>query len=122
MEGYDAIVSPTLSTVTFPVGVPFDKAYPKYPGGPSLISPGNLAGLPALALPNGFGPNGLPTSSRSSAAPGVKRRSPHWAPATSAKPPSTASARRCVTHAARGLARLARQRPIADGGRATPSR
>jgi len=62
MRGYDAIVSPTLSTVTFPVGVPFDKAYPKYPGGPSLISPGNLAGLPALALPNGFGPNGLPTS------------------------------------------------------------
>ena len=62
MKGFDAIVSPTLSTVTFPVGVPFDKAYPKYPGGPSLISPGNLAGLPALALPNGFGPNGLPTS------------------------------------------------------------
>jgi len=62
MDAYDAIVSPTLSTVTFPVGVPFDKAYPKYPGGPSLISPGNLAGLPALALPNGFGPNGLPTS------------------------------------------------------------
>ncbi len=62
IEGYDAIVSPTLSTVTFPVGVPFDKAYPKFPGGPSLISPGNLAGLPALALPNGFGPNGLPTS------------------------------------------------------------
>jgi aspartyl-tRNA(Asn)/glutamyl-tRNA(Gln) amidotransferase subunit A len=62
MEGYDAIASPTLATVTFPVGVPFDKAYPKYPGGPSLISPGNLAGLPALALPNGFGPNGLPTS------------------------------------------------------------
>ncbi len=62
MEGYDAVVSPTLPTVTYPVGLGFDKAYPKYPGGPSLISPGNLAGLPALALPNGMGPNGLPTS------------------------------------------------------------
>jgi Asp-tRNA(Asn)/Glu-tRNA(Gln) amidotransferase A subunit family amidase len=27
-----------------------------------LIAPGNLAGLPALALPNGMGPHGLPTS------------------------------------------------------------
>ncbi|MDB5041508.1 MAG: Amidase [Candidatus Eremiobacteraeota bacterium] len=62
MEGYDAIVSPTLSTVTYPVGLSFEKAYPKYPGGPSLISPGNLGGLPAIALPNGMGPNGLPTS------------------------------------------------------------
>jgi aspartyl-tRNA(Asn)/glutamyl-tRNA(Gln) amidotransferase subunit A len=62
MHGYDAVVSPTLPTVTYPIGLGFDKAYPKYPGGPSLISPGNLAGLPALALPNGMGPNGLPTS------------------------------------------------------------
>jgi aspartyl-tRNA(Asn)/glutamyl-tRNA(Gln) amidotransferase subunit A len=62
MGGYDAIVSPTLSTVTYPVGLNFEKAYPKYPGGPSLISPGNLGGLPAIALPNGMGPNGLPTS------------------------------------------------------------
>jgi aspartyl-tRNA(Asn)/glutamyl-tRNA(Gln) amidotransferase subunit A len=62
MSGYDAVVSPTLPTVTYPVGLAFEKAYPKYPGGPSLISPGNLAGLPALALPNGMGPNGLPTS------------------------------------------------------------
>jgi aspartyl-tRNA(Asn)/glutamyl-tRNA(Gln) amidotransferase subunit A len=62
MHGYDAVVSPTLPTVTYPIGLGFDKAYPKYPGGPSLISPGNLAGLPALALPNGMGPSGLPTS------------------------------------------------------------
>ena len=62
MGSYDAIVSPTLPTVTYPVGLGFDKAYPKFPGGPSLISPGNLAGLPALAMPNGIGPNGLPTS------------------------------------------------------------
>jgi aspartyl-tRNA(Asn)/glutamyl-tRNA(Gln) amidotransferase subunit A len=62
IAGYDAIVSPTLPTVTYPVGIGFDKVYTKFPGGPSLIAPGNLAGLPALALPNGMGPNGLPTS------------------------------------------------------------
>jgi aspartyl-tRNA(Asn)/glutamyl-tRNA(Gln) amidotransferase subunit A len=58
---YDAIVSPTLSTVAYPVGVPFDKAYPKYPGSVSLISAGNLTGLPAIGFPNGFGEHGLPT-------------------------------------------------------------
>ena len=58
---YDAIVSPTLSTVAYPIGVPFDKTYPKYPGVVSLISPGNLTGVPALGFPNGFGDNGLPT-------------------------------------------------------------
>ncbi len=59
---YDAVVSPTLPTVTYPVGVPFDKVYTKYPGRVSLISPANLVGLPAIALPNGFGENHLPTS------------------------------------------------------------
>ncbi|HTD37274.1 MAG TPA: amidase [Candidatus Limnocylindrales bacterium] len=62
MDGYDAIVSPTLPTVTYPVGLPFEKAWPKYPGATSLISPGNLAGLPAIAMPNGMGPENLPTS------------------------------------------------------------
>jgi aspartyl-tRNA(Asn)/glutamyl-tRNA(Gln) amidotransferase subunit A len=60
-EGYDAIVHPTLPTVAYPVGLPFDKAYPKYPGATGLGSPGNLAGLPAMSLPNGFGENHLPT-------------------------------------------------------------
>ncbi|MFN2459252.1 MAG: amidase [Candidatus Velthaea sp.] len=59
---YDAVVSPTLSTVAYPVGVPFDKAYPKYPGGPDLIAAGNLAGLPALTIPNGIADKGLPSS------------------------------------------------------------
>jgi aspartyl-tRNA(Asn)/glutamyl-tRNA(Gln) amidotransferase subunit A len=59
---YDAVVSPTLPVVTYPVGVPFDRAYPEYDGNPNLIAPGNLAGLPALAMPNGFGRDGLPTS------------------------------------------------------------
>lgn len=29
--------------------------------GPPIIQAGNLAGQPALAIPNGFGPNNLPT-------------------------------------------------------------
>ena len=59
--GYDAIVYPNSSTVALPVGVPFDKAYPEFPGGPDMGSPGNLAGLPAIGLPNGFGEHRLPT-------------------------------------------------------------
>ena len=62
--GYDAVVAPTVNTVTYPVGIPFDKAYqdPKLQTALDLINPGNLAGLPALAMPNGFGDHGLPTS------------------------------------------------------------
>ena len=61
-DSVDAIVWPTMSTVAFPVGIPFDKAYPDYPGGADLTSPGNLCGWPAIAIPNGFGDHGLPTS------------------------------------------------------------
>ena len=60
-DGYDAIVYPNSSTVALPVGIPFDKAYPQYPGGPDMGSPGNLAGLPAIGVPNGFGDHHLPT-------------------------------------------------------------
>ncbi|MGH7727909.1 MAG: amidase [Vulcanimicrobiaceae bacterium] len=58
---YDAIVAPTLPTVAYPLALPFEKAYPKYPGAVTLIEPGNLAGLPAIGFPNGFGPHGLPS-------------------------------------------------------------
>jgi aspartyl-tRNA(Asn)/glutamyl-tRNA(Gln) amidotransferase subunit A len=58
---YDAIVSPTLRTLAYPVGVQFDKVYPKYRGGVSLIGSGNLTGLPAIGIPSGFGEHGLPT-------------------------------------------------------------
>jgi aspartyl-tRNA(Asn)/glutamyl-tRNA(Gln) amidotransferase subunit A len=59
---YDAVVAPTLPTVTYPIGKPFDATYTEFSGNPNLIGPGNLAGLPALALPNGFGDHGLPTN------------------------------------------------------------
>lgn len=58
---YDAVVSPTLPTVAYPVALSFDKAYVKFPGAVSLIAPGNLTGTPAIGFPNGFGENGLPT-------------------------------------------------------------
>jgi aspartyl-tRNA(Asn)/glutamyl-tRNA(Gln) amidotransferase subunit A len=62
VEPYDAIVFPTLPTVAYPVGIPFDKAYPdKYSGEIEMGSPGNLAGLPSLSVPNGLGENHLPT-------------------------------------------------------------
>ncbi len=62
LSRYDAVVYPTLPTVAYPVGIPFDKAYPdKYSGEIEMGSPGNLAGLPALSVPNGFGDHGLPT-------------------------------------------------------------
>ncbi|HEY8298605.1 MAG TPA: amidase [Candidatus Baltobacteraceae bacterium] len=61
LEPYDAVVFPTLPTVAYPVGLPFDKAYPKYPGNVEAGTPGNLAGVPATSIPNGFGENGLPT-------------------------------------------------------------
>lgn len=61
LEPYDAVVYPTLPTVAYPVGMPFDKAYTEYPGSVGFGSPGNLAGVPALSVPNGFGDNGLPT-------------------------------------------------------------
>ncbi len=61
-ERFDVIASPTRSTVAYPTDRNFEDAYPGVSGGPALIPAGNLCGLPALALPNGLGENGLPTS------------------------------------------------------------
>lgn len=60
-SSYDALVSPSCPTVASPIGVDFDKAYPGAGGGPAVIPAGNLAGQPALSVPNGFGEHGLPT-------------------------------------------------------------
>ncbi len=59
---FDAVASPTRGTVAYPIDKPFQDAYPGISSGPPLIPAGNLCGLPALAVPNGFGDNGLPTS------------------------------------------------------------
>jgi aspartyl-tRNA(Asn)/glutamyl-tRNA(Gln) amidotransferase subunit A len=58
---YDALIAPSRGTVAYPVGIDFDKAYPGTGGGPPVIPGGNLAGQPALSVPNGFGPKNLPT-------------------------------------------------------------
>ncbi len=61
LSTYDALVFPTLPTVAYPIGIPFDHAYTEAPGAVDPITPGNLAGVPALSVPNGFGEHGLPT-------------------------------------------------------------
>ena len=60
-ERFDAVVSPARATVAYPADKSFEDAYPGVSGGPPLIPAGNLCGLPALSMPNGFGENGLPT-------------------------------------------------------------
>jgi len=61
-ERFEAVAAPTRASVAYPADRNFEDAYPGVSGGPSLIPAGNLCGLPALAVPNGFGENGLPTS------------------------------------------------------------
>jgi aspartyl-tRNA(Asn)/glutamyl-tRNA(Gln) amidotransferase subunit A len=61
-EKFDAIASPTRGTVAYPADKNFEDVYPGISSGPALIPAGNLCGLPALAMPNGLGENGLPTS------------------------------------------------------------
>lgn len=72
---YDALVCPTRGTLAPPIGYDFDKPpvppgapspspspSPGAPRAPAVIPAGNLAGLPALCVPSGFGKNNLPTS------------------------------------------------------------
>jgi aspartyl-tRNA(Asn)/glutamyl-tRNA(Gln) amidotransferase subunit A len=66
---YDALVAPTRGGVAPPIGRDFDAATPGAPAAaptaprpPATIPAGNLAGLPALAVPMGFGRDGLPVS------------------------------------------------------------
>ena len=56
------LAAPARSTVAPPVDVKFRDAYPGVKSGPSVIGGMNLAGAPAIAMPNGSGLHGLPTS------------------------------------------------------------
>lgn len=59
---HDVIAAPTRATVSYPISKNFEDAYPGIGGGPALIPAGNLTGMPAICMPNGFGENNLPTS------------------------------------------------------------
>ncbi len=64
MEGlagrYDAIVTPSMSTVALPLTARLSRA--RQPDiCQALGALANLAGIPAISLPNGFGARGLPT-------------------------------------------------------------
>jgi len=75
---YDMIALPSRNTVALPLALDFTQAYPELekerpanfvsPIG-SMIQAGNLLGLPALAMPNGFGRENLPTGFQLVAAP-----------------------------------------------------
>lgn len=57
---YDALVTPTLSTVANPIDVDF-AAYHQPWQGQSIGGAENAAGIPAITVPNGSGERGLPT-------------------------------------------------------------
>jgi aspartyl-tRNA(Asn)/glutamyl-tRNA(Gln) amidotransferase subunit A len=58
---YDALVAPARTTVAHPVGPDGNSVYKEYAAGPPIIPAGNVAGQPAISVPNGFGPHDLPT-------------------------------------------------------------
>lgn len=58
---FDAIVAPGTRTVAGPIGESFSKSL-RRAAGDGLGAAGNIAGLPAVCVPNGFGERGLPTS------------------------------------------------------------
>ena len=61
LSQFDALIAPTVSTVSYPIGVQFEKAYPENEGGVAVIPACNAVGIPAISVPNGFGRENLPT-------------------------------------------------------------
>jgi aspartyl-tRNA(Asn)/glutamyl-tRNA(Gln) amidotransferase subunit A len=72
LSRYDALVAPSRARLAPPIGRDFDapapgsppapEPAPGAPRAPATIPAGNLAGLPAVAVPMGFGKDRLPTS------------------------------------------------------------
>jgi len=57
---FDALVSPTLNVVATPIDQSFNSALRRR--AVPLTAAANLAGIPAITVPNGFGERGLPTA------------------------------------------------------------
>jgi aspartyl-tRNA(Asn)/glutamyl-tRNA(Gln) amidotransferase subunit A len=57
---FDAVVSPTLPSVAYPIDRPWDE-YRKGLAGSQIGGATNAAGVPAISIPNGLGEEGLPT-------------------------------------------------------------
>ena len=62
LRAFDALVSPTLATVAWPLDRSFREAWPGYGGGANIGGAANMAGLPGIAVMNGLGRENLPTS------------------------------------------------------------
>ena len=58
---YDAIVAPTVGAVAPPLEVRFSDYFSQW-GRSTLMAAGNIAGLPAITVPTGFGERALPTA------------------------------------------------------------
>ncbi|HLZ72098.1 MAG TPA: amidase [Dehalococcoidia bacterium] len=61
LSRFDAIVAPGTRTVAGPISESFSKSL-RRAAGDGLGAAGNIAGLPAVCVPNGFGERGLPTA------------------------------------------------------------
>jgi aspartyl-tRNA(Asn)/glutamyl-tRNA(Gln) amidotransferase subunit A len=57
---YDAVVTPARQTVANPIQTPLSEYFDQF-SGPSISAAANVAGLPGVAVPNGFGTRSLPT-------------------------------------------------------------
>ena len=60
LANYDAVVGPSYQTVAPPIDREFNYAF-SGKARDIIGALGNLAGLPSVSVPNGFGDRGLPT-------------------------------------------------------------